>query len=210
MPNDSKGLSHSCLDVIAEKVLPRADLKDRPFDNRDITMFVDGSSSKRPDGKIATGLAAVVHDRLLIGRKLQNPLSAQAAELIALTEACKLAKAPGSPSVTVSSPGALEASQHSDKNGHTNPSLSSHTLPPAGHNVSTEAQLRENGIIMETQAFEEVIEVPMVTKLPRQEGDGEEVDDRRKTPLLAFRENGSRHNLTALDDSQSQVQAGDV
>ncbi|XP_037397318.1 ensconsin isoform X6 [Pygocentrus nattereri] len=118
--------------------------------------------------------------------------------------------APGSPSVTVSSPRAPEASQYSDKNGHTNPSLSSHTLPPAGHNVSTEAQLRENGIIMETQAFEEVIEVPMVTKLSRQEGDGEEEDERRKTPLLAFRENGSSHNLTALDDSQSQVQAGDV
>ncbi|XP_036447904.1 ensconsin isoform X8 [Colossoma macropomum] len=118
--------------------------------------------------------------------------------------------APGSPSVTVTSPQAPEASQHSDKNGHANPSLSSHTLPPAGHNVSTEAQLRENGIVMETQAFEEVIEVPMMTKLSRQEGDGEEEDERRKTPLLAFRENGSSHNLTALDDSQSQVQAGDV
>ncbi|KAL7864184.1 hypothetical protein AOLI_G00156040 [Acnodon oligacanthus] len=118
--------------------------------------------------------------------------------------------APGSPSVTVSSPRAPEASQHSDKNGHTNPNLTPHTLPPAGHNVTTEAQLRENGIIMETQAFEEVIEVPMMTKLSRQEADGEEEDERRKTPLLAFRENGSRHNLTALDDSQSQVQAGDV
>ncbi|KAI4902725.1 hypothetical protein NFI96_031917, partial [Prochilodus magdalenae] len=112
--------------------------------------------------------------------------------------------APGSPSVSVSSPQAPEAPQHSDKNGHTSPSLSSHT------HVSTEAQLRENGIVTETPAFEEVIEVPVVTKLSRQDGDGEEEDERRKPPLLAFRENGSSHNLTALDETNLQNQAGDV
>ncbi|XP_072552603.1 ensconsin isoform X8 [Salminus brasiliensis] len=112
--------------------------------------------------------------------------------------------APGSPSINVSSPHSPEASQH--RNGHTNPSLSSHTLSPAAHSVSTEAQLRENGIVTETQAFEEVINVPVVTKLSRQEGDGEEEDERRKAPLLAFRENGSTHSLTGLDDSQTQHQ----
>lgn len=76
--------------------------------------------------------------------------------------------------------------------------------------VSTEAQLRENGIVMEANAFEEVIEVPMVTKLVRQEGDGEEVDERMKTPLLAFRENGSTHDLNTWDQSQVQHHTGEL
>ncbi|KAK3519409.1 hypothetical protein QTP70_027520 [Hemibagrus guttatus] len=113
----------------------------------------------------------------------------------------------GLPSITVSAPQTPHATQHSDSNGHTNPDLSLHTLPPAGHDASTEA-LQENGVVMET--FEEVIEVPMVTKLSRQEGDGEEEDERRKTPLLAFRENGSTHDLSAWDQSQVQHHAGDA
>lgn len=71
--------------------------------------------------------------------------------------------------------------------------------------ASTEAQFQENGIIMETPLFEEVIEVPMVTKLSRQEGDGEEADERRKTPLLAFSENGSTHDLSTWDEVQLQT-----
>ena len=92
MPNASEGSPHSCLDAIAETVLPRADLKDQPFTNPDVTMFADGSSSKRPDGTNATGFAVVTSDKLLKSGKLPSHLSAQAAELIALTEACKLAK----------------------------------------------------------------------------------------------------------------------
>ncbi|MCJ8741961.1 hypothetical protein PDJAM_G00076820 [Pangasius djambal] len=117
---------------------------------------------------------------------------------------------PGIPSITVSAPQNPHATQHSDSNGHTNPDLNLHTLPPAGHEISTEAQLQENGVVMETPAFEEVIEVPMVTKLSRQEGDGEEEDERRKTPLLAFRENGSTHDLSTWEQSQVQHHAGDV
>lgn len=76
--------------------------------------------------------------------------------------------------------------------------------------ISTEAQLQENGIIMETPAFEEVIEVPMVSKLSRQEGDGEEEDERRKTPQLAFSENGSTHDLSTWDQSQVRDHAGEM
>ncbi|XP_060750903.1 ensconsin isoform X2 [Tachysurus vachellii] len=114
---------------------------------------------------------------------------------------------PGIPSITVSAPQIPQTTQHSDSNGHANPDLLLHTLPPAGHDASTEA-LRENGVIMET--FEEVIEVPMVTKLSRQEGDGEEEDERMKAPLIAFRENGSTHDMSAWDQSQVQQHAGDV
>ncbi|XP_053542259.1 ensconsin isoform X5 [Ictalurus punctatus] len=108
----------------------------------------------------------------------------------------------GIPSITVSAPQIPDSTQRSDSNGH--------TLPPAGHDISTEAQLQENGVVMETPAFEEVIEVPMVSKLSRQEGDGEEEDERRKTPQLAFSENGSTHDLSTWDQSQVRDHAGDV
>ncbi|XP_022532737.2 ensconsin isoform X9 [Astyanax mexicanus] len=117
--------------------------------------------------------------------------------------------APGSPSISVLSPRSPEISEH--RNGHTNPdpNPSSHTLPPAEHSLSTEADLRENGVISETQEFEEVIDLP-VAKFSRQEGDGEEEDERRKTPLLAFRENGSSHNLNPREDAQTQQQQQQV
>ncbi|KAF5897284.1 ensconsin isoform X3, partial [Clarias magur] len=106
------------------------------------------------------------------------------------------------PSITVSAPQISLPTEHSDSNGHTNPDLDLDTLDPAGHDASTEDEFQENGVITETPLFEEVIEVPMVTKLSRQEGDGEEADERRKTPLLAFSENGSTHDLSTWDEVQ--------
>ncbi|XP_016354232.1 ensconsin isoform X2 [Sinocyclocheilus anshuiensis] len=111
-----------------------------------------------------------------------------------------------SPSVSVSAPQAPETSEtvRSDSNGHTGPSFITPILPTSDHSVT--AQLRENGAV--TEAFEEVIEVPMGTKLSRQDGDGEEVEneeeEKRKVPLLAFRENGSMHNVSGLDENPAQ------
>uniref|UniRef100_A0A9J7X7H1 Microtubule-associated protein 7b n=1 Tax=Cyprinus carpio carpio TaxID=630221 RepID=A0A9J7X7H1_CYPCA len=111
-----------------------------------------------------------------------------------------------SPSVSVSAPQALETSEtvRSDSNGHTGTSFITPKLPTSGHSVT--AQLRENGAV--TEAFEEVIEVPMGTKLSRQDGDGEEVEneeeERRKVPLLAFRENSSMHNMSGLKENPAQ------
>ncbi|XP_073678830.1 ensconsin [Garra rufa] len=111
-----------------------------------------------------------------------------------------------SPSVTVSPPQASETSEtvRSDSNGHTGPSFITPILPTSGHSVA--GQLRENGAV--TEAFEEVIEVPMGTKLSRQDGDGEEVEneeeENRKVPLLAFRENGSMHNVSGLEENPAQ------
>ncbi|XP_035377542.1 ensconsin isoform X2 [Electrophorus electricus] len=102
----------------------------------------------------------------------------------------------GIPSISASAPQAPETSQHSD----------SHILPPAGYSGNAEPRFRENGIVMDTQTFEEVIEVPVVTKLSRQEGDGEEEEVRRKCPLLAFQENGSTLNLPAAENSQTKNQ----
>ncbi|KAF4096372.1 hypothetical protein G5714_022341 [Onychostoma macrolepis] len=111
-----------------------------------------------------------------------------------------------SPSVTVSAPQAPETSETvcSDSNGHTGPSFITPILLTSGHSVP--AQLRENGAV--TEAFEEVIEVPLGSKLSRQDGDGEEVEneeeEKRKLPLLAFRENGSMHNVSGLEENPAQ------
>ncbi|XP_056097206.1 ensconsin isoform X9 [Rhinichthys klamathensis goyatoka] len=106
-----------------------------------------------------------------------------------------------SPSVSVSTP----ETGRSDSNGHSDPSFITPILPTSGHSVT--AELRENGAV--TEAFEEVIELPMANKLSRQDGDGEEVEneeeeEKRKVPILAFRENGSMHNVSGLEENPAQ------
>ncbi|CAM4676127.1 unnamed protein product [Leuciscus chuanchicus] len=112
-----------------------------------------------------------------------------------------------SPSVSVSTPQAPETFEtgRSDSNGLSDPSFITPILPTSGHSMT--AQLRENGGV--TEAFEEVIELPMANKLSRQDGDGEEVEneeeeEKRKVPILAFRENGSTHNVSGLEEDPAQ------
>ncbi|XP_030642002.1 ensconsin isoform X1 [Chanos chanos] len=116
------------------------------------------------------------------------------------------------PSVSVSEAQSVQVTTESDKtgsNGHTVPSLSSPALTPAGQRTPSDSQLHENGVVTLTEPFEEIIEVPMATKLSRQEGDGEEEDEEggqeeARVPILAFRENCSTHTLSQLDESQPQ------
>ncbi|XP_077074987.1 ensconsin isoform X5 [Siphateles boraxobius] len=112
-----------------------------------------------------------------------------------------------SPSVSVSTPQAPETSEpgRSDRNGHSDPSFITPILPTSGHSVT--AQLRENGSV--TEAFEEVIELPIANKLSHNDGNGEEVEneeeeEKRKVPILAFRENGSMHNVSGLEENPAQ------
>lgn len=48
----------------------------------------------------------------------------------------------------------------------------------------------------------------MATKLSRQDGDGEEMENKeeemRKVPLLAFTENGSTHSMNELEENMAQ------
>lgn len=48
----------------------------------------------------------------------------------------------------------------------------------------------------------------MATKLSRQDGDGEEMDnkeeEKRKVPLLAFTENGRAHSMNELEENTAQ------
>ena len=70
---------------------PRPDLLDVPLDNCDNVLFVDGSASKNPQtGQNNVGYAVTTEFETVRSGKLPCHYSAQAAELVALTEACKL------------------------------------------------------------------------------------------------------------------------
>ncbi len=70
---------------------PRPDLLDTPLENCDNVLFVDGSASKDPQtGLNKVGFAVTTEFEVVKSGKLPSNYSAQAAELVALTEACKL------------------------------------------------------------------------------------------------------------------------
>uniref|UniRef100_A0A8C5M840 Uncharacterized protein n=1 Tax=Leptobrachium leishanense TaxID=445787 RepID=A0A8C5M840_9ANUR len=84
---------HNCLPLIQLTTSPRSDLSDTPLEGPDIRhIFVDGSCSRPSDSQYLTGYAVVelpdiVHESASIPSN-----SSQAAELFALTAACKLFK----------------------------------------------------------------------------------------------------------------------
>ncbi len=66
---------------------PRPDLLDTPLENCDNVLFVDGSASKDPQtGLNKVGFAVTTEFEVVKSGKLPSNYSAQAAELVALTE----------------------------------------------------------------------------------------------------------------------------
>ncbi len=59
LPTAEDGDPHDCLAETVKIVLPRPDLEDTPYERPDMTLFVDGSCKKNPDGTNATGYAVV-------------------------------------------------------------------------------------------------------------------------------------------------------
>lgn len=93
MPTPGEGEPHDCLAELQHTCTPRPDLSDIPLQNPDAILYVDGSASCCPEtGQGQVGFAVVSDTATLIAKSLPKHLSAQAAELIALTEACKLAE----------------------------------------------------------------------------------------------------------------------
>lgn len=93
LPLPEDGEPHDCIAEITQLCSPRPDLFDTPLPNSDLTLYVDGSASRDPDtGRCRAGFAVCSDFDTLISRPLPSHMSAQAAELIALTEACKLAE----------------------------------------------------------------------------------------------------------------------
>lgn len=91
MPTEEDGTPHNCRELAEQVVKTRHDLLDTPLSGGEV-VFVDGSSKKDMLGKTQTGYAVVTSDRILQAKSLPSSFSAQAAELVALTEACKLMK----------------------------------------------------------------------------------------------------------------------
>lgn len=90
LPTPDEGEQHDCVAAITQVCSPRPDLQETPLQNPDVEFFVDGSASRNTDtGKNQTGY--VTTNETVKSGPLPSHFSAQAAELMALTEACKLA-----------------------------------------------------------------------------------------------------------------------
>ncbi|XP_066530174.1 uncharacterized protein [Hoplias malabaricus] len=92
LPTAEDGEPHDCVAVLTETCTPRLDLKDEPLTNPDLVLFVDGSASRDRHGVNKVGCAVVTASEVLVAKPLPSTYSAQAAELVALIEACKLAE----------------------------------------------------------------------------------------------------------------------
>ncbi len=92
LPTEEDGQEHHCcLSVLEQVCTPRPDLLDTPLENCDNVLFVDGSASKDPQtGLNKVGFAVTTEFEVVKSGKLPSNYSAQAAELVALTEECNL------------------------------------------------------------------------------------------------------------------------
>ncbi len=92
LPTEQDGEEHHCcLSLLEQVCTPRPDLLDTPLENCDNVLFVDGSASKDPQtGLNKVGFAVTTEFEVVKSGKLPSNYSAQAAELVALTEACNL------------------------------------------------------------------------------------------------------------------------
>ena len=93
LPLPTDGEPHSCAAEIEIPCTPRPDVSDIPLPNSDLVFYVDGSASRDPDTGHCRAAYAVVDDfNTVKSSSLPSHFSAQAAELVDLTEACKLAE----------------------------------------------------------------------------------------------------------------------
>ena len=76
--------NHDCFQFLTLNYAAREDLMDTPLDNPDMEIFTDGSSFVQ-DGKHKAGYAVVTAEQILEANSLPQRISAQLAELVALT-----------------------------------------------------------------------------------------------------------------------------
>ncbi len=82
---------HCCLTALEQMCTPRLDLSDVLLENCENVLFVDGSAFKDPQtGQNKVGYAVTNELEVVASGSLPSNYSAQAAELVALTKACKL------------------------------------------------------------------------------------------------------------------------
>ncbi|XP_058515914.1 uncharacterized protein LOC131479421, partial [Ochotona princeps] len=90
-PGTPGDVPHNCQQILAEVHGTREDLSDQPMPDAEVTWFTDGSSYV-VDGKRRAGAAVVDNEKTIWSSALAPGTSAQRAELIALTQALKLAE----------------------------------------------------------------------------------------------------------------------
>ncbi|XP_029423566.1 uncharacterized protein LOC103741107 [Nannospalax galili] len=88
--SDSQG-NHDCHQVLAEVFGTRPDLSDKPLEKADHTWYTDGSSFLE-GGQRRAGAAVTSDSKVIWAEPLPEGTSAQKAELIALTQARRLAE----------------------------------------------------------------------------------------------------------------------
>ncbi|XP_051251059.1 uncharacterized protein LOC127360649 [Dicentrarchus labrax] len=108
LPLPHEGEEHDCLAELQIQCTPHVDLSDVPLQNADMVLYVDGSASRNPvSGNNCVGFSVVSDSAILRSGPLPRHLSAQAAELIALTEACKLGEGKQQGTATLPRPAAF-------------------------------------------------------------------------------------------------------
>ncbi len=90
MPEDGEE-HHCCITALKQVGTQCPDLSDTPLENCENVLFVDGSAFKDPQtGQNNVGYAVTTEFEVVASGSLPSNYSAQAAELVALIEACKL------------------------------------------------------------------------------------------------------------------------
>lgn len=91
LPTPDDGDPHCCIAAIEQVCNARPDLSEVPLTNPDFVFYVDGSASRDSTGKTRVGFAVCSDHEVVLSGSLPCHYSAQTAELVALTEACRLA-----------------------------------------------------------------------------------------------------------------------
>lgn len=90
MPTETDGEPHNCLLECRKVAKPRPDLQDDPIPGSILFMWMDQARSLKLEKH--SGYAVAADTETLKAEPLHPQYSAQAAEIIALTEACKQVK----------------------------------------------------------------------------------------------------------------------
>lgn len=93
LPTEEDGEPHDCTQVVEIMTKPRLDLQDTPLSNPELIYYVDGSCLRNPyTGLLSTAYVICTKFEIVETQCLPQHHSAQAAELVALSRACELAK----------------------------------------------------------------------------------------------------------------------
>ncbi|XP_075815228.1 uncharacterized protein LOC142842292 [Microtus pennsylvanicus] len=91
LPLPEREAEHDCLEILAETHGTRPDLTDCPLKDANFTWYTDGSSFLK-DGERKAGAAVTTETEVIWAKALPAGTSAQRAELIALTQALRMAE----------------------------------------------------------------------------------------------------------------------